>query len=312
VKQQNVLELVVTGEALRDHLRRSPGSRSLLYLSGAVAITEVLDAVAKHVGGFTLKDERTRPVAAMALRWSHCLVGVGWTAVCAKLKGQAWPAKVSRADIGLAVAGAGGGISAYLLTTAVAAQMGWVSAPAWGWERVPLTRVLEAMLIQGATHVAIAVSEETVFRGYGFDQLRAALGTVPATGVMTALFALYHGRVPIVLLDTGVGALLLTSLRLTSDSLSLPIGYHFGWNIAQTALLGPTEGPPSLRPRVVTGPGKWVGQPDGERPGLLGVLLHIALIIGIVVAQWRRRRRSTPTSAWRVRRGERRGLEEHR
>jgi membrane protease YdiL (CAAX protease family) len=143
------------------------------------------------------------------------------------------------------------------------------------------------MAVRAITHAAFAWNEELVFRGYGYDVVRAAIGPVAASIVLTALFAAYHPwRVQVLLGEAALGLVLL-ALRVKSGDIWLPLGYHWAWNVIQTAILGPADGPPSLLPLRVTGPYSWMGRPGYPEPGLLmaGVNLLIAMAIAV---SWRR------------------------
>ena len=76
-------------------------------------------------------------------------------------------------------------------------------------------------------------------------------------------------------------------LRLHSDALWLPIGYHWAWNVLQTAVFGPPGTAHSLRPLQVHGPERWVGRPGQLEPGLLSTLVH--LVMALLLWRWMRR-----------------------
>jgi membrane protease YdiL (CAAX protease family) len=71
----------------------------------------------------------------------------------------------------------------------------------------------------------------------------------------------------------------LTLLRLRSGGLWLPIGYHWAWNVVQTAVLGAPDAAPSVRPLHVHGPRRWMGWPGHPEPGLLSTLIHLAVVL---------------------------------
>jgi hypothetical protein len=76
-------------------------------------------------------------------------------------------------------------------------------------------------------------------------------------------------------------------LRLHSDALWLPVGYHWAWNVLQTAIFGAPDAAPSLRPLHVDGPERWMGRPGQPEPGLLSTLVH--LVMALLVWLWMRR-----------------------
>jgi hypothetical protein len=58
-------------------------------------------------------------------------------------------------------------------------------------------------------------------------------------------------------LDMLAGGTTLMLLRLHSDALWLPVGYHWAWNVLQTAVFGASDAAPSIRPLHVHGPERW-------------------------------------------------------
>jgi membrane protease YdiL (CAAX protease family) len=113
------------------------------------------------------------------------------------------------------------------------------------WLRTPGVGALR--LLQGAwLYLAVALSEELLFRGYCFQRLEEGLGA-GATLALTGLgFALAHWGNPGMTgptrlwatLNIGLAALLLGLAYLRTRSLALPIGIHLGWNWTQGSLLG--------------------------------------------------------------------------
>jgi hypothetical protein len=101
-----------------------------------------------------------------------------------------------RQGVGQALHGVGLGTAAFLAWLGIAKAKGWVSAPVWGWEQAPLHAVLRSVARQGVGYLAVAWNEEMVFRGYGFETVREALGQGKAVAVLIPGFALYHGLDP--------------------------------------------------------------------------------------------------------------------
>jgi uncharacterized protein len=79
------------------------------------------------------------------------------------------------------------------------------------------------------------------------------------------------------------------ALRVTSGGLWLPLGYHWAWNVMQTAVLGPPDGMPSLHPLEIAGPAWWLGRPGHPEPGLLSTAVNLAVAGG---AWWLGRRQN--------------------
>ncbi len=76
-------------------------------------------------------------------------------------------------------------------------------------------------------------------------------------------------------------------LRLHSDALWLPVGYHWAWNVLQTAIFGAPDSAPSIRPLHLHGPERWMGRPGAPEPGLLSTLVH--LVMALLLWLWMRR-----------------------
>jgi Type II CAAX prenyl endopeptidase Rce1-like len=117
-----------------------------------------------------------------------------------------------------------------------------------------MNEVLRSVARQGVGHLAVSWNEEMVFRGYGFETVREALGQGKAVAVLIPGFALYHGLDPQQVLGMLAGGATLMLLRLHTDALWMPVGYHWAWNVLQTAIFGTSDSAPSVRPLQVQGP----------------------------------------------------------
>lgn len=88
---------------------------------------------------------------------------------------------------------------------------------------------------------AAAVTEEVLFRGVLFRVIEERVGTWISLVVTSVLFGLMHMSNPnatllgFVILTVGAGGLL-TAAYVATRSLWLPIGVHFGWNLAGSAI----------------------------------------------------------------------------
>jgi hypothetical protein len=87
-----------------------------------------------------------------------------------------------------------------------------------------------------------AVLEELLFRGVLLRILVGWLGRWPAFALSSLLFGLAHlpteGFSTVAFLAIMVAGALLSAAYLVHDRLWLPIGLHFGWNFATTAIFG--------------------------------------------------------------------------
>lgn len=101
-------------------------------------------------------------------------------------------------------------------------------------------------LFAAAMLLLAAGAEELLFRGYGFQRLVAAVGPVGAVAALSALFALAHLRNPAAtpagLANTVLVGVLLALAYLRTLRLWLPIGLHWGWNLAEASLGFPVSG----------------------------------------------------------------------
>jgi membrane protease YdiL (CAAX protease family) len=91
-------------------------------------------------------------------------------------------------------------------------------------------------------YLGSAASEELAFRGYSFARLRDAWGVAAAQAIAAAAFAGYHITLgfPLIpaLVFTGFGSLFYGFAFVRSGGVMLPVGLHWGWNLAQEQLGG--------------------------------------------------------------------------
>ena len=153
-----------------------------------------------------------------------------------------------------------------------------------------MNEALESVTRQGVGHLAVSWNEEQAFRGYGFETVREALRQRKALAVLILGFALYHGLEMQQVLGMLAGGTTLMLLRLHSDGLWIPVGYHWAWNMLQTAVFGASDSAPSVRPLQVYGPERWMGKPGAPEPALLSTLIHLAM--ALLVWLWMRRSRA--------------------
>jgi membrane protease YdiL (CAAX protease family) len=102
-------------------------------------------------------------------------------------------------------------------------------------------------LLAGAwLYLAVAFSEELLFRGYVFQRLLRGMGPWSAQALMALLFAGIHWHNPGMAgatrawasLSIALAGILLGLCYLRTRSLALPVGLHLGWNWTQGSLLG--------------------------------------------------------------------------
>ena len=254
------------------YLRRSPGSRSIAYFGAATLIVEVV----AHL------QDPNNPYALVREHLAVLPLGAALTYAFVTMRPEdyaRWNRVPLRQGIRQALQGVGLGTAAFLVWLGIAKAKQWVSAPVWGWEQASMNEVLRSAALLGVGHLAVAWNEEMVFRGYGFETVREALGQGKAVVVLIPGFALYHGLDPQQLLGMLAGGTTLMLLRLHSDALWLPVGYHWAWNVLQTAIFGAPDAAPALRPLQVHGPEHWMGKPGQPEPGLLSTLMQVAMAL---------------------------------
>lgn len=265
-------------------LRRSPGLRSVAYICTCAALPRVAPGPLPGKDPWSRAANRTYgSVVVFSTTWLFSRLGDD---AYFRWKRSEVPVRLREGAIGLGL-----GASAFGAFTAVACALDWVSIPEWGWQTERASDVNTTLLSLGVYQLAVASSEELIFRGYALHTLGQAIGVPAATTLLNLMFARAHGNDPQVLLGQSALGLALTTLRLTGQSIWMPIGYHFAWNYAQTALLGPTDAPTSLLPMHNHGPEEWIGKPGHPEPGLLSTLLNLTVAAGIALLWWRHRKR---------------------
>jgi membrane protease YdiL (CAAX protease family) len=141
--------------------------------------------------------------------------------------GLGWGPRSLR-DLAIGIAGGFGAIAAIVLYSLAARFAVYESVPdqQTNWAYVIY---LAFMLLLGA------VGEETLFRGYAFQSLRRAMGDFASILPMAVVFGVVHmGNANASILgivNTVLWGVLLGWSYVLTNSLWLPIGLHFGWNV---------------------------------------------------------------------------------
>jgi membrane protease YdiL (CAAX protease family) len=138
-----------------------------------------------------------------------------------------------------------------------------------------------------------AVTEEVAFRGYIFQNLRAALPMAWAVGLTGLIFASGHFlggsagplHAAIGLLDFVLFSSLMILTRLRTGALWMAISFHAAWNWAQDYLFGVgVAGEDDYHNALVhvrlDGPSLLVGGPNNADTDLLTILLEVLVIVG--------------------------------
>jgi membrane protease YdiL (CAAX protease family) len=139
----------------------------------------------------------------------------------------------SRLDLAYGLAGGAGG-AALIVSVALALRIAtFDAAPGVDrlWANIPFLAVL---LLFGA------VGEELLFHGYGFQVLVRNMGAFATVLPVGVLFGLFHtgnqGVTGLAIFNTIAWGVLLGCAYLRTRALWLPIGLHFGWNLAMPFL----------------------------------------------------------------------------
>lgn len=248
--------------------RLTPALRCLSYLSGSVVIAQSVGSLVKRAGSLS-------PLVSQSLLFG---TGTLWTALFLKQQKRPLSQLSLTRRVGDIGTGALLGCTAFGLLLAIGRATGSISIQKRAATNVGDTKVVHTVIDAALTHGFVAWNEELVFRGYGFDVTQAAIGKKPASVVMLALFGLYHQwRWQVFLGEVALGGALL-ALRLLSGDVWLSIGYHWAWNLIQTGIIGPVDGPPAPLVLHVRGPYWLVGRPGHPEPGLLTGLVNLGVV----------------------------------
>jgi hypothetical protein len=151
------------------------------------------------------------------------------------------------------------------------------------------------IIFVGTLLLAGSVGEEIFFRGYGFQELLAAVGPWATVIPVGVIFALLHGSNPgatwFSTANTAGFGILFGYAYLRSRDLWLPIGLHFGWNFTLPLFGVNVSG---LRMKVTgyemswTAGSLWSGGEYGPEASILTSGVLIALFIYLRKAPIRR------------------------
>ncbi|PLS81830.1 MAG: hypothetical protein CYG59_05200, partial [Chloroflexi bacterium] len=207
------------------HLRHSPGLRCVTYLGAAVTIQQSCGALYGAVSDLKswtpLAMHMTAAPFVATLTWQFRNLGQPRPQDRRLLTARA----LRQVRAGLLL-----GTTAAALVVGMPALIGWTQRVEQSTTLIPLAHVMASVCYVALGNVAVTANEELVFRGYGLDVATEVVGKSVAIVGSVALFALNHGRDPMMLVGQGALGLALTALRLSSQSIWVPAGYHFAWN----------------------------------------------------------------------------------
>ena len=144
---------------------------------------------------------------------------------------------------------------------------------------------------------AAAVTEEVLFRGVLLRFVEKGAGTWIAVAVSSVLFGLWHLPNPnasllgIVIITVGAGGML-AAAYVATRGLWMPIGLHFGWNFAASAIFSTEVSgngtPQGLLEATTSGPLLITGGDFGPEASLYSLVF---LVLTTAVFLWLARRR---------------------
>lgn len=207
-----------------------------------------------------------------------------------------WPQALGHLTAGVLMGGAG-------VALVILAQwgLGAIQLDAFLWEHLDTTRPAWAYVVGGGfSALAVGLSEELFFRGYGLQMARRRHNVVVGLLVASVSFSAIHfiGALynPMAALNIVLVAVLFSLMVLVHGNLWLAIGFHAAWDWVQWNLLhvvtGPNEkhlgllmfSPVPGASSLVTGGSYW---PEGS---YLTTLI-LGLLTGVYGYQLYRRRR---------------------
>jgi uncharacterized protein len=213
---------------------------------------------------------------------ANAAVARGWERGQLSDFGLAWT-PVSARELATGIACGAGAAALIAVTGLISGMARFAAVPSAerAWAGIPL---LAIVLLFGS------VGEELVFHGYAFQQLVRHVGEFATVLPVGILFGLLHlGNQNITLLavvNTIAWGILLGCAYLRTRALWLPIGMHFGWNVAMPFLgenlSGFTMGLTGYELHWRTGV-LW----SGGAYGLEGGLLTTGVVAGLFVLLYR-------------------------
>jgi membrane protease YdiL (CAAX protease family) len=183
------------------------------------------------------------------------------------------------------------GVGMFAAVIATIAALGGYEVAGWG-------SVAGAVALFGFV-AAAAVTEELIFRGIVFRIVEGRVGTGLALALTSLLFGLSHLFNPHATLWSTIAIAIqaggmLGAAYAATRTLWVPIGVHFGWNFAESAIFGTdvsgTSAPEGLLDGVTSGSVALSGGQFGPEASVAAVVAGAMLT---VVFLWLARRRGT-------------------
>jgi membrane protease YdiL (CAAX protease family) len=258
-----------------------------------------LFALAHFFPALTEVPKHITPQAALLREGVPLLVILGSTAVMARIEGRkllsyglAGPRRIF-----LALQGFMWGLVLLSALVGALSASGFLAFDGLGLQGSAALQYALAWLLVFAL---VAMTEETLYRGYLQHTLSRALGFWPAALVISIAFGLAHlrnpGELPLgITVAALAGVVFALALRLTG-SLWWGIGFHAAWDWAQSFLFGTPDSGYVVEGHLMmthpTGDARWSGGTAGPEGSLL---FAPVLLLGLVVI-WTTLTRSRSTA----------------
>lgn len=283
-----------------DENRLRAGWRLLLVLIAVPIVSRILNPLIKPVFGGTLEDDMVRWIfrGVLAVITATLVVWVSrryldkktFTSLGVRVNGLAgWDMLVGFVLSGLMV-----GIAFVVLHYFDLLEIQEIS-----WNGSGISAITNIFLWFIGIGVAVAWSEELVFRGYILQNLGEGIGIVWAVVVSCLLYGVMHMINPNSTWLSGVLIAVIGFLRifgwLRTGQLWLSMGMHAGWNFFQGPIFGfPVSGykTESLVKHSLSGSDWITGGSFGPEAGI--IVVPVVLLGLLVMVLWTSRRENTP------------------
>ena len=257
-----------------------------------------------HVMALKPKDVETtlRPWLLLIREAIFLVFSLAATAVMARIERRpVWSYGLSPAGAARKfLLGGAGGFATLSLLVATMAEGGFLVFDGLALHGLPIVGYGALWL---ATFILVALSEETLFRGYVLTTLTRGLGFWPGALVSSLLFGAAHlsnkGESAMGIVGVVAAGLVFCLLLRVSGSLWLAIGFHAAWDWAQSYFYGtPDSGMLAAGHLFLSHPAgnvRFSGGVDGPEGSLLAAPVMLA---GLLAMVWLSRRdRSLPSAA---------------
>jgi membrane protease YdiL (CAAX protease family) len=266
----------------RDPLRL--GIHVTVYVALYFATAFVFSGLLVWLGGYLTGVTGTGLLAAVFANWLALRIYEDRHVVEIGL----WLNRCSAENLLLGLAGAAGTAALVLVPALLVGAAHFTPTPA---DQPTVGTIIFVSILLAAG----SVGEEIFFRGYGFQELLAAVGPWATVIPVGVVFALLHGSNPgatwFSTANTVGFGILFGYAYLRSRDLWLPMGLHFGWNFTLTLFGVPVSG---LRMKVTgyemswTAGSLWSGGEYGPEASILTSAVLIALFVYLYKAPIRR------------------------